>query len=167
MKIDSGIAGLLGALIGAGTSIWMSYINNNKAYKLQIDLENLKRKNEAKDLQRETLLKIQEELQLIISQYFEIYFKNLDVYKINGEWKSLDNNNSEEVKLTNNIKELTLYVERIENKALREGTRIISNKITELRYLKSYFEVEKLLPKTLLEFNEHAFKVGEEIRKTY
>jgi subtilisin-like proprotein convertase family protein len=114
----------------------LSHINN-KSYKLQIDLEDLKRKNASKDLQRKTIVTVQEIVQDIFKNFSEIQLKNRDIYNLTGDWNLNINTGSYEKEFDLKIKEISLYIERIENTKLRQKTRVIVNKMYHINSIRN------------------------------
>lgn len=164
IAIITAISGLFGALIGGGFSVWSTYITNNKSYKLQTDLENLKRKNEIKDLQRETLLYIQENLQKLVIMVNKLIDNKIEFDKeFQGGSDVMFQKDSDLVAIK--VSDISLYVERIQNEELRVKTRIITNKITECANDSKPNE-EKFL-KVIGEYGDYTLVLGNILRKTY
>tara|TARA_R110002050_G_scaffold235013_1_gene370903 strand:- start:312 stop:566 length:255 start_codon:yes stop_codon:yes gene_type:complete len=82
--MEAAIYGLIGTLIGASTSIWMAYINNNKA---QIDLENLRKENESKGFHKKNFIEIQENLYTAIRTNALMLLEDEKSFNETGIWQ--------------------------------------------------------------------------------
>lgn len=169
MDISSGLAGLLGALIGAGASIWMSYINNNKSHDLQTDLEKLKRDNVSKDFQRETLIKVEEGLFAAVKLNNQIFLMFLFEYKdkeIDWSKPTIPEKISED--LRENFKTVRSNNERLINSVLREKIYLFQNQISRsIDFQRNKQQVINELTKINNKYDIVIKMIGAEIRKTY
>ena len=179
MEISSGVAGLLGAFIGAGASIWMSYINNNKSYKLQIDLENLKRQNKSKDYQIDTLIKLQKDILTLKKLTYELLdlkivrYINFKMWTniYSGDDKELYNEEEDEQIKSNwfDLKsEIFINNHKLTNLELQEGITLAMKELSSVLTAKTKDDAKKInenfRKKT---YNKIMREISIELRKTY
>lgn len=170
MEISSAGAALFGALIVAVANIIVTLITNNKSYKLQIDLENLKRVNNNKDFLRKNLLEIQSLIDNVIETF--VIIQVLEVKENIEKEEKIIVKSFDEFDYSNKLKEFDRHHKLIKSLSCRllnsELRRLIDDFINNLSdVLKKGDWLDKPHKEIPLKVIEITKKIGEEIRKTY
>ncbi|PIB34585.1 hypothetical protein BFP72_03750 [Reichenbachiella sp. 5M10] len=158
--MNEAIWGFIGALIGAGASILTTLINSRNSVKLQLKLEKVRRENLAKDFQRDNLLVIQEKLY----HHFRLTLRAVLERGSNND--SLLNEELAD-NLSYSLRELTCFIERVEQQDLRNQLTEIKNDLATIPIAKSKDEGMDRLVTTSSQFDRTLQLLGQTLRATF
>lgn len=139
-----GFVGVLaGSVVGALASIATTWITNKNDRQLQKDQDSLERKERARAFQRETLIGVQEKLQVLFRMVGKAHYEQAMAYKVDGQWGRAPI--SEEVNqgtLQANQK-LLILTERVADDGLRSELKKLRDSLNRILFTQSEQEAEQ------------------------
>ena len=161
------IGTIVGAIVGASASILTTLINSNKAIKLQTKADKLKREEQAREFQRENLLKLQEAISVALRNCSRIYFEDLENLKKGQKWSQslVGQELSEETRISQ--RELLILTERVANDALRKSLSGVRSQMAKVQLAGSKREADLEMQKLTMESNELMTEIGRVLRNYF
>ena len=162
------IGTLIGALVGASTSIITTYINNQNSLKLEKQKESFNRESSFREFQRENYLKLQETIHKTFRLVNLINMEDERALKKTGKWQESEVNLENSQNLMICLRDLNFYEERIENDQLRDDLKKIRMKLCKvnnpLNMAESY---NVLIDLVTIDFDKLMTDLGTELRLNY
>lgn len=154
-----------GAIVGASTSIFVTYLQNKKAMDLQSSENIIKQREISREFQRSNLLKIQDSLVLVTRSHFQGYLEDLRMFKQDGGFwgkQLLGENISESMR--SSLQEYSMLSQRVTNDALREKLLEFRSKAVAVTSSSSQEHAESAVSELLLSADEIANDIGSVLR---
>lgn len=161
------IGTLIGTIVGASTSIVTTILNSKYASKNQSRLEGYKRQEIFREFQRENYFKLQENMHKALRLTSLLHIEDMQNFKDTGKWQQGSLNRENDIDLMHTFRDLSIYIERIQNENVREEIRVLINKISQVCNTSSLSESNRLLNEISFDFKEVMKRLGIELRNNY
>lgn len=161
------IGTLIGTVVGASASIVTTIINSRNVSKNQNKLEIYKRQEIFREFQRDNYLKIQENIYKALGIINLMHIQGMQKLDDTGEWHEESPNSENYNELMAVIRDLMMYLERIENEKLRGEIRVILGKMTTVSSTSGWRQSIDLLAQITFAANDAMKILGTELRNNY
>jgi hypothetical protein len=162
------IGTIIGSIVGASASIITTIINARNSNRNQSNIEKYKRQEIFREFQRDNYLKLQEVFNDAYRLVTLLYLEDFENYKKNGEWQKELLNPENDVNFLIVFRNISIYLERIENNELREELKNLVKKMKSTSMTSSLSESEAiLLDLAKNDFDKAIASLGKELRNNY
>lgn len=159
---------LIGTIVGASASILTTLINSRNHSKNIRNLEIYKRQEIFREFQRDNYLKIQETIYKTFRLATLLHLEDIENLKKTGMWQKSLLNSKNDNGLMIALKDLSIYLERIQNDDAREELRTLIEKISSTSKTSSKTESEAIMFDIATNhFDKTMANLGIELRKNY
>lgn len=161
------IGTLIGTVVGASASILTTIINTRNVSRNQNKIEIYKRQEIFREFQRDNYLKIQEDIYKALAIINLMHIQGLKNFEDTGKWHDESPNSENYNELMAVLRDLMMYLERIENEKLRGEVRVILGKMTTVSSTSGWRESIDLLAQITFAVNDVMKILGTELRNNY
>jgi hypothetical protein len=123
--MEAAVWGVIGTIVGAGTSIATTYLTNRNAATLQSNANSVQRLENQRAFQRQTLLEIQDAFHDSIRLFARAHLEQVADFKRSGTWGRgmLPDEINEDLRLAN--RKVGLLLERVADDTVRETVKVV------------------------------------------
>jgi len=162
------IGTLIGTIVGASASIITTIIIARNSTKNQNNLEKYKRQENFREFQRDNYLKLQETFPKVLRLAGLLHLEDIKNYDENGEWQKSLLNSENDNNLMIELRDLSIYLERIQNENLREELKKFRNKISSVSRTSNKSESNDIMADLVKnDYDRIMTNLGTELRNNY
>ncbi|CAM1366433.1 conserved hypothetical protein [Tenacibaculum litoreum] len=162
------IGTIVGTIVGALASIYTTYLNGKNTASIQNKSETFKREELFREFQRDNYLKLQEIIPKIIRLINLLLLEDKENYQKTREWQKASVNSENDNNLMNQLRELSIYTERVDNTDLREELKKIKTKAGKVLMTSSWSESDLIMSDLIKnDYDRIMENLGIELRKNY
>ncbi|MDM0107799.1 hypothetical protein QTH97_22830 [Variovorax sp. J22R24] len=165
--MESAIWGFIGTLIGALASIGTNIVTSRNAAALQSTASKLAREEQRRVFQRETLLKLQDELHALLRLTARMQIADKESFRRTSQWGAEllpDDLSNSEFEKTIEVKKL---VERVDDEALRGDLKTLLAVLAEFKLAETEAQADNAFNTAVAVGNPAIERIGAALRSQY
>jgi hypothetical protein len=165
--MEAAVWGFIGTLIGALASIATNVIASRNAAALQNSAASASREEQRKAFQRDTLLRLQDDLHRLLRRTFQIHLSDLQSFRATGKWGSealpeeLNSGHME------TVRDVNVLIERVAEDALRTELKAFVISLNEVTFARSQNDADRRLEAMNTRAVQVLERVGTVLRAQY
>lgn len=167
VALIGGIAGLFGALVGAGASIATTFLTNRHAVGLQSSANTIERQEKARAFQRETLLACQEAMRKNARLTGRAFYEEVMALHNGTPWRKHMFGEPLNTEMAESRGSLGMLVERIADDKLRKELKVVAKLMGDVQFSASKEEAENSLFAAVERTEKVTELLGTVLRETY